>query len=193
MTSGKHAVVPTNPKAVLELLPPFPVVLVTTRTNIITIGQIHCFTFSPLRIGIAVAHSRHTFGLLRAEHEFVVNVPSAGLLDAVRCCGSRSGRDGSKFKAAKLTAVASVEVKAVSVAECGAHIECVVDREVDFEERTWFVGRVVAARRSAAHRGTNALLCGRTEYAILETLRRRRPGSTARLHSVVRVAERAQG
>ena len=166
MSSQKDAIPPTSTKGVLELLPPFPIVLVTTRRNIITIGQIQHFTFSPLRIGIAVAHSRHTYALLKTEQEFVVNVPSADLVAAVKQCGAISGRDQDKFVAARLTAVASAEVKAVSIGECGAHIECVVDREIEFEERTWFVGKVVAARKCADHQGTDALLCGRTQYAI---------------------------
>ena len=52
-------------KDVLALLPPYPIVLVSTQTNIITINQVMYFTFSPLRIGIAVAHTRYTYGLLR--------------------------------------------------------------------------------------------------------------------------------
>ena len=166
MSLQKDAVPPTSTKGVLELLPPFPIVLVTTRTNIITIGQIHTFTFSPLQIGIGVAHSRHTYSLLKTEQEFVVNVPNADLIAAVKRCGSISGRNQDKFEAAGLTAVESTQVKAVSIGECGAHIECVVEREIEFQKRTWFVGKVVAARKRAGHQGTDALLCGRTQYAI---------------------------
>ena len=88
---------------ILEVLPPFPIVLVTTQTNIITIGQIEYFTLSPVRIGIAVAHSRYTYSLLKAEQEFVVNVPDVKLLAAVKLCGSISGRDRDKFEATGLT------------------------------------------------------------------------------------------
>jgi flavin reductase (DIM6/NTAB) family NADH-FMN oxidoreductase RutF len=157
---------PLTARDVLETLPPFPVVLVSTRTNIITIGQIEYFTLSPLRIGIAVAHSRHTYSLLKAEREFVVNVPDASLLHAVKLCGSISGKDRDKFEAAGLTPVSSTQVEAVSIEECGAHIECVVEREIEFEARTWFIGKVVAARKRPGHEGTNALLCGRTEYSL---------------------------
>ena len=166
MIAQKEAIPPANTKGVLELLPPFPIVLVTTRANIITIGQIQYFTFSPLRIGIAVAHSRHTYSLLKTEQEFVVNVPNADRVAEVKQCGSISGRDQNKFERTKLTAVESAAVKAVSIGECGAHIECVVEREIDFENRTWFVGRVVAARKCADFQGTDGLLCGRSQYSI---------------------------
>ena len=166
MSAQKETIPPARTKDVLAVLPPFPLVLVTTRSNIITIGQIEYFTFSPLRIGIAVAHTRHTYSLLKAEREFVVNVPSAGMLSAVRLCGSISGRDRDKFEASGLTREDSAVVRAVSLRECGAHIECKIEREIEFEKRTWFVGEVVAARRRAGHLGTEGLLCGRTHYAM---------------------------
>jgi flavin reductase (DIM6/NTAB) family NADH-FMN oxidoreductase RutF len=151
---------------VLELLPPYPIVLVTTRSNVITINQIAYFTFRPLRIGIGVAHSRHTHELLRAEREFVVNVPDSSLLDAVRVCGSLSGRDGDKFEAAGLEREASVQVGAVGLPQCGAQIECHLDREIPFEHRDWFIGEVVAVRRRVGHTGANALMCGRHAYLM---------------------------
>ncbi len=154
------------PKSVLALLPPYPIVLVSTRTNIITINQVAYFTFKPLRLGIAVAHTRYTYALLKEEQGFVVNIPNAGLVEAVKFCGSHSGRNGDKFAAAGLTPVPSHKVDALSIAECPAHIECQVERELDFEHRTWFIGSVVAARVREGHKGTNALLCGREAYRV---------------------------
>ena len=156
---------PATSSTVLEILPPYPIVLVSTRDNIITIGQVEYFTFQPLRMGIAVAHARHSHGLISTEGEFVINVPDASLVEAVQVCGSISGRDVDKFAASGLTAIESQAVRAVSLAECGAHIECVVERDMDFEERTWFIGHVVAARHRSDHRGMGGLLCGRTHYA----------------------------
>jgi flavin reductase (DIM6/NTAB) family NADH-FMN oxidoreductase RutF len=51
-------------------------------------------------------------------------------------------------------------------ARCGAQIECRVTRETVFEHRDGFVGEVVAARKRADHRETEALLCGRHRYAL---------------------------
>ncbi len=158
--------IPITTKDVLGLLPPYPIVLVSTRTNIITINQVMYFTFSPLRIGIAVAHVRYTYGLLREEGEFVINVPGAELVDAVKQCGSVSGRKGGKFAAVGLTPQPSAQVAAASIAECSAHIECRVEREIVFEHRTWFVGVVVAASRREGHTGVAALLCGRNDYRL---------------------------
>ncbi len=162
----KVPVAPQSPTSVLELLPPYPIVLVTTRTNVITVNQVAYFTFRPLRIGIAIAHVRYTYSLLKDEGEFVINVPDASLVEAVKICGSRSGRDGPKFSAAGLDTQASNQVQAASIAQCGAHIECRVERTIPFERRDWFIGQVVAARKRADHTGMAALMCGRHDYSI---------------------------
>ena len=163
--------IPVQTKTVLSLLPPYPIVLVSTRTNIITINQIEYFTFSPLRIGIAVAHVRYTYERLKEEQAFVVNVPGAHLVDEVKLCGSISGRDGDKFERAGLTPQSFedgdlTDFPAVGIAECGAQIACRVEREIVFEHRTWFVGPVVAARSRPDHTGTTALMCGREAYSL---------------------------
>ena len=160
------AVPPQSPAAVLDLLPPYPIVLVTTRSNVITVNQVTYFTFRPLRIGVAIAHVRYSYDLLKAEGEFVVNIPDTSLIEAVKLCGSRSGREGDKFEAAGLTPTASSQVQAVGIAECGAQIECRVTRQIGFEHRDWFIGDVVAARRRDGHLGTEALMCGRHHYLL---------------------------
>ncbi len=151
---------------VLRLLPPYPVVLVTTGSNIITINQVAYFTFAPLRLGIGVAQTRYTHGLLKTERAFVINVPDASLLNAVRLCGSVSGREVDKFAAAGLTRCPALKLPAAGIGECGAQIECQVDREMAFEERTWFIGPVVAAQQREGHTGAAALTCGREAYRL---------------------------
>ena len=96
----------------------------------------------------------------------MINVPGAELVEAVRVCGSISGRKDDKFEAAVLTRRPSSQVVAMSVAECGAQIECRVEREIAFEERTWFVGAVVSVRQREGHSGALALMCGRYDYRL---------------------------
>jgi flavin reductase (DIM6/NTAB) family NADH-FMN oxidoreductase RutF len=158
--------VPLNAQHVLDLLPPYPIVLVTVGANIITINQIAYLTFSPLRLGIGVARTRYTYELLKEHGAFVVNVPGPDLLEAVKLCGSVSGREFDKFSRAGLTQRPSEEVPVPGIDECGGWIECRVERHIDFEERTWFVGLVVAAQRRVEHQGMEALMCGRGVYAL---------------------------
>jgi flavin reductase (DIM6/NTAB) family NADH-FMN oxidoreductase RutF len=151
---------------VLRMLPPYPIVLVTTRTNVITINQVAYFSFSPLRVGVAIARNHHTHGLLMGEGEFVVNIPTANLVEIVRQCGSISGRDGNKFQRVGLTPMPGTAVHAVRITECAAFIECRVDKWLEFENRTWFIGIVVAASMRPGHDGVNALMCGRYNYQL---------------------------
>jgi flavin reductase (DIM6/NTAB) family NADH-FMN oxidoreductase RutF len=157
---------PDDVTGVLSLLPPFPVVIVSTQDNAITVNQIAYFSFRPLRVGVGIAHTRHSYALLSGEREFVINIPDASLLEAVEACGSLSGRDGDKYGPAGLTAVSSAEVDAVSIEECAAHIECRVEQELSFEERTWFIARVVAASSTPSHEGMASLTCGRRHYVL---------------------------
>ncbi len=149
---------------VLDLFPPFPIVLVTTRANIITVNQVEYFTFTPLRIGIGIAHRRHTYSLLKNEGEFVINIPDSDLVDTVKKCGEVSGRSEDKFSLTGLEAESSCEVGAASIRQCKANIECRVERVIDFEQRSWFVGRVVAVRSESDYDAKSALLCGRHAY-----------------------------
>ena len=157
---------PLTPTSVLELLPAFPIVLVSTRSNVLTINQLAYFTFTPLTIGIGLAHVRYSYSLLKSEGEFVINIPDASLIEAVKICGSLSGRDADKFARAGLTPQPSLRVEAVSIRQCWAHIECRVEREPAFDERTWFIGRVVAARKAPDHEGAKSLLYGRHDYVL---------------------------
>lgn len=166
MGISKINIEPLTQARVLETLPPFPIVLVSTRLNIITIGQIAHFTFNPLRIGIGVAHSRYSYVLLKKEGEFVINVPGCDLIDAVKICGSVSGRTTDKFQEAKLTREKSEKVQSSIIGECGANIECRIEQEIVFADRTWFIGLVLAARKHTEHLGNKALLCNRGEYIM---------------------------
>jgi flavin reductase (DIM6/NTAB) family NADH-FMN oxidoreductase RutF len=162
----KETVPPQSPANVLDLLPPYPIVLVTTRTNVLTVNQVMYFTFKPLRLGVAIAHARYTYSFLQEENEFVINVPDASLVNAVKVCGSLSGRDGDKFEAAGLGIEPSSQVHAVSIVQCAAHIECRIERTIPFEHRDWFIGQVVVARKRQGHNSTSALMCDRHSYSV---------------------------
>ena len=73
---------------------------------------------------IAVTPLRYSWRFLEQVGEFVIAVPDDSLQQAVRHCGTTSGRDHDKFAAAGLTAVPSVHVRAPSIRECPINIEC---------------------------------------------------------------------
>jgi len=96
------------------------------RRNVLTLGwgltgpQYHDH---PVFV-IAITPRRYSWRFLEEVPEFVIAVPDAQLCRAVELCGTQSGRDLDKFRAAGLTAVPSVHVKAPSILECPVNVEC---------------------------------------------------------------------
>jgi len=83
--------------------PAFPVVLVTVEENIIAIGLVHIFSFTPLKIGIGMHPKRYSYRLLEKIKDFGVNIPTKELVEKVDLCGTLSGRDVDKFKESGFT------------------------------------------------------------------------------------------
>ncbi|MBD3367857.1 MAG: flavin reductase family protein [Candidatus Eisenbacteria bacterium] len=126
-----------------------PTVLVTSahtgRDNIITLAWCMPVSIRPPMVGVAIAPARFSHDLIRDSGEFTVNVPHAGLLDAVWRCGTVSGRDGDKFAASGLTRCEPSVIGAPLIDECIAHIECRVDSAPVAGDHTVFMGTAVAA------------------------------------------------
>jgi flavin reductase (DIM6/NTAB) family NADH-FMN oxidoreductase RutF len=97
------------------------------RKNIMTIGWglIGILWREPVFM-VAVRDSRYTHELIEETNEFTVNIPGDDMGEAIKLCGSVSGRDHDKFKETGLTAVAGKNVQAPIISECLLHFECTV-------------------------------------------------------------------
>jgi len=130
-------------------LVPSPVVLVTAgegeAANIITIGWVGMVNSAPPMIGVAVRPSRHTYPLLCAAREFVVNIPRAADVDKVDTAGVISGYETNKFAALGFTAAPASQVGAPLIAECPINLECVVRHQLALGTHELFIGEIVAA------------------------------------------------
>ncbi len=143
--------------AVRRMIAPIPVTLVTCvgkedRPNIITIslackmwGQPCQKSETPLFM-IAVHPARHSHRLIEETGDFVVNLPTASLVEQVEYCGTRSGRKFDKFKETKLTPLPAKCVKSPLIDECVINIECKVDRKLTISRGTYtlFFGEALA-------------------------------------------------
>jgi len=90
------------------------------RDNILTLGwgQIgRAYEGDPIFI-IAITPLRYSWRFIEETGEFVIAVPDDSLSQAAEICGTKSGRDTDKFKAAGLTKVPSAHVAPPSIAEC---------------------------------------------------------------------------
>ena len=95
-------------------------------TNVLTLGWCLVgprYGNHPI-VAIAVCPPRYSWLFLESTGEFVLAVPDASLRDAVKLCGSKSGRQLDKFEAAGLTRLQSAHVRAPSIAECSINVEC---------------------------------------------------------------------
>ena len=115
---------------VYRLLEPGPVVMVTTarkgRANIMTMSWHTMIEFEPPLVGCVISDRNHTFNILKATKECVINIPTVELAAKVVGCGNTSGRTVDKFKTFHLTPAAASRVKAPLIEECYANLECKV-------------------------------------------------------------------
>ncbi|MDH5460009.1 MAG: flavin reductase family protein [Candidatus Bathyarchaeota archaeon] len=146
----------------LRQLPIRPVYLVSVehegKKNIISIGMFAFFSGKPTLVGVGIAPSRYSFELVRKSGEYVVNVVDDKLMEAVRICGEKSGREVDKFELAKLTPVRGVKVKAPLIQESPVSIECKVVKEVEVGDHVWFIGEVLAVHVREGYNWKDGLL-----------------------------------
>lgn len=117
---------------VYGLLEPGPVVMVTTaddvRPNIMTMSWHTMLDFEPPLLGFVISNRNHSFGLLAASNECVINIPTVDIADKVVRCGNTSGVSTNKFERFGLTPKPATHVNAPLIKECFANLECrVVD------------------------------------------------------------------
>ena len=131
---------------------PTPAGLVTSvradgSPNIITLAEICNLSIgNPVVVGLGIAPERLSYELIEESREFVVNLPSADILEKVDRCGSMSGRDiPNKFEAAGLTPVPASVVRPPLIAECPVNLECRLIRiDKNIGDHDLFIGEVVA-------------------------------------------------
>ncbi|MGD2205623.1 MAG: flavin reductase family protein [Anaerolineae bacterium] len=146
-------------------LPGFPLVLVTVDRNIMTAAAFSFYSFSPPCIMVGIRPENLTFELISEQGEFGVNIPTAAHLEAVRICGSVSGREAEKFEKAGLTPQRGSVIDSFLIAECPVNIECRVVHQVQFGgTHTWFVGEIVAAHVDGGYSRDQALTYWMQEY-----------------------------
>jgi len=127
-----------------------PTTLITSaagdRRNVMTAAWVMAVDFDPAKIVAVIAADTFTRKLIEASGEFVVNVPTAKMLDTVYAAGQVSGEDEDKFTALALATSPASIVRAPLLESCAAWLECKVVPEPYLQERyDLFVADVVAA------------------------------------------------
>ena len=129
---------------------PTPAGLVTSadeegNPNIITLGEIFNISIAdPVILGIAIRKVTYSHKLISKTREYVVNLPTAAIIDKVRYCGSVSGSDVDKFKESGLTPLPAKVVRPPLIAECPVNVECKVLDILEIGDHDLFLGEAVA-------------------------------------------------
>lgn len=119
------------------------------KPNIITLAWAMPTSIDPPLLAISVSPKSHSHLLIEESGEFVVNIPTLELLQAVYACGSLTGRSFDKFKKTHLTAMPGKKVKAPAIRECIAHLECTIDSKFTTGDHTIFVGKILESYADA--------------------------------------------
>jgi flavin reductase (DIM6/NTAB) family NADH-FMN oxidoreductase RutF len=134
---------------------PRPIALVSTRsaaggTNVAPFSYFIAISSEPPLIAIAVSDragdQKDTLRNIRETQEFVVNVVSESMLDAMVRSAGEWPREMSEFGQAPFTPAASERVQAPYVTESPLQLECTLHREIPLGNSFLVVGEVVLGR-----------------------------------------------
>lgn len=146
---------------VRRYLEPGPVVLVSSawqgERDIMVMGWHTVMEFSPSLIGCVISSANHSFGLIRASGECVINLPTTALIEQVLQIGSTTGSELDKFEAFGLTPEPAERVGAPAIRECHAQFECRLHDDSLVGKYNFFIWEVVAARAAAVPRHPETL------------------------------------
>ena len=122
-----------------------PTMIITTRheSHIVNAGVFGAYTnLSPSQVGVAVATSSHTYANILREAEFVINVPGAAIVKAIKTLAAAVPREESEVEKAGLSLKDGITVGTPSIAECAAAVELVFDKEVPVGYHSFLIGKV---------------------------------------------------
>jgi len=127
---------------------PLPVVLISTASQegVRNAAPWSCVTpvLRPLdEVLIASWPKRDTLDNIRQTGEFVINVPRAGMEDAVMICARNYPPEVDEMVEAGLTPRPSKVVKAAGIEGCLAWAECTLEEEIARDRYVLIIGRVV--------------------------------------------------
>jgi flavin reductase (DIM6/NTAB) family NADH-FMN oxidoreductase RutF len=128
---------------------PLPAVMVSCGAtpeefNILTIAWTGTICTDPPMCYISVRPSRYSYGIIRKNGEFVINLTTKALAYATDWCGVKSGADHNKFAEMGLTPVIGEIVKAPLIKESPVNIECIVKEIKELGSHHMFISEVVA-------------------------------------------------
>ena len=140
---------------IVSAVVPRPIALVSSigadgGTNVAPFSYFNAIASAPPLVGIAISDRagdpKDTLRNIRDTQEFVVNVVSEAILDAMVRTAGEWPRGTSEFGLAGFTPAPSERVRPPYVAESPLQLECLLHREIPLGNSILVVGEVVLAR-----------------------------------------------
>lgn len=127
---------------------PLPAIMVSCGStpdeyNIFTASWVGTICTNPPMCYVSIRPERHSYGIIKRDMEFVLNVTTQDLAFATDWCGVRSGRDYNKFDEMKLTPAKASVVDAPIIEESPLNIECRVKEILSLGSHDMFIADVV--------------------------------------------------
>jgi flavin reductase (DIM6/NTAB) family NADH-FMN oxidoreductase RutF len=142
-----------NYKLLTNLVVPRPIAWVTSlsQSDVINLAPFSFFNAvsdNPLYVIISIGlddagEPKDTANNIRARGEFVVNLVTEDLFDAMNISAADFPSDQSELEAAHLHAATSIQIKTPRVAEAQASLECKLFSAQSLGTNTLFIGEVV--------------------------------------------------
>lgn len=131
------------------LLAPVPAVMVSCGTkeectDIITIAWTGIINSHPAKTYISVRPERFSYGIIKKNGEFAINLVSADLARATDLCGMKTGAKVDKFKEAKLTPEYVDDAACPIIAESPISLVCKVTDIVPLGSHDMFIADIKA-------------------------------------------------
>lgn len=127
---------------------PNPVLLVSSEykgeESIIALSWAGNSCSNPPIMSLGIRKERHSYNIIKQSMEFVINIPTANILDKVEICGTKSGRDIDKWNECNFTKGQSKVVNVPHIEECPVSLECKVIKIIELGSHDLFLGEVVA-------------------------------------------------
>lgn len=132
------------------VLNPVPVVLITSRNkdgkdNVFTVGWTGTICTKPPMLSISIRPERLSYEYICETMEFIVNMPSSKMVNAVDYCGVKPGRKFDKIKDMGFTMKEGSHVNVGYINECPVSIECKVKDIIKLGTHDMFIAEVVGS------------------------------------------------
>lgn len=138
------------------LIYPLPAILVSCgrvgeEVNLFTASWVGTICTNPPMCYVSIRPERHSYGLIKEQMEFALNLTTRAMAHATDWCGVVSGRKYDKFAETGLTIERGKCIEAPLVLESPISLECRVKQIIPLGSHDMFIAEVMNVRADEAY------------------------------------------